>query len=257
MTNHDRGGKTVKRYIFILTVLIFLSACGNPTDIRFGVNPVEDLRKNEEVLKKLPAEDFSLLASYINFAEANKGKGQGHPATGKSVGETLQEAKSWQEAQSAAAAIERKRQEEESVRVAKLEAERKFRRDKVAGIVQISFVKRTVVPANPGGNPAEPMVVLEYDIENKGGKAISALKGRGVYRDLSGKTIIDYPFQTQKTVPVGAHIRIIQSYRIVPEGRDIANLANAEEGKFSFTFEPEVLILDGGEILSLVDKSAN
>jgi hypothetical protein len=244
----------IKRYVFMLAVLI-LSACSNkPTDIRFGANPPEDMRINDTVLKKLPPTDFVLLTSYVTYTELNKEKGKPNPITGKTVSEALEDAKSWQKDQSAAAAAAREKEAQEARQAAQQEAQRKFRRDKVAGIVAVSFVKHSILPASPEAQRKEPVLQLEYDIQNKGGKAIVALKGRGVFKDLSGKTILDYAFLSDKTVPVGGHVPLEVGFSILPGSRELTSLSQTENGKFSFSFEPEVLILEGGETLKLSES---
>ena len=251
-----RGESMLNRYIFLLLLLI-LSACSNPKDIRFGASPSDDMQKNEAKLKKLPPTDFALLTSYLNSAQASEIKGRPNPAVGKTVAEVLDDARSWQKAQEIAAAEERERQESAKLMAGRIEAERKLLRDRVAGLVAVTFVKRTIIPPNPSAQRNEPVVRLEYDIENKGGKAILALKGKITYKDLFGNRIVDHPLQVDKTVPIGGHVTVPVNYRVSPVWREMMALAELEDGKFSASFWPESLVLEGGETLRLSDKPAN
>jgi hypothetical protein len=240
----------VKRYIFVLAVLI-LSACSNPLDVRFGTNPSEDLQKNAEKLKKLPADDLAVLSSYVSYAEKSELKGHPNPVIGKTVKEVLQDAKSWNKAQLDAAREQRDREEAAQMRAAKFEHDRKELQDKVAATVTVTLVSRTILPPNPVTKRTDPIIRLEYDVENRASKAILALKGKGVYKDLFGNKIVEHPFQTDKTVPIGGRIRVPFNYRVSPLWVEMMNLASAEEGKYFFSFSADALSFEDGVTYSI------
>ncbi|MES2356166.1 MAG: hypothetical protein V4568_17540 [Pseudomonadota bacterium] len=245
----------VKRYIFVLAMLVLCGCSNNPNDIKLGAAPSEDIEKNADKLKKLSPEDMALLRSYVTAAATSELKGRPNPAVNKTVGEVLRDARTWKSAQQSAAAEQLEKQESEKMDAARVEAERKLLQERVAATVVVSLIKRVILPPNPDAKRAESIIRMEYDVENRGGKAILALKGKAVYRDLFGNTIVEHPFQIDKTIPIGGHVEVPINYRVSPVWREMMSLANAEEGKYTFSFSPEALSLEGEETLSLTPKT--
>jgi len=247
----------ISRFAYSVVVLstLILFGCSNPNNIRFGSDPSEDMEKNAKLLDKLPPEDLTLLNSYVVlYSESAKASGKPNPVVGKTVGEVLLDAKAWQKAQSATAVAQRAREAEEKKQAEQVSAEEKDLRDKVANIVTVTFDKRTVAPAPPGAMAGQQLLRLEYDITNKGGKPILALKGKAVFKDPAGKVIAEHPFTSSKTVPAGGRIRVVVEYPVSSASSPLGDLAKAGEGKFIFSFVPDGLILEGGETLTLPPK---
>jgi hypothetical protein len=242
----------VKRCAVILAALI-LSACSKePHDIKFGPNPPDDMEKHAEILKKLGPQELILLNSYVVVhGESLKKQSIPNPATGKTVGEALQDAKVWQEANSATATAERARLEEEKRRADKENAERKYLRDKVAGMLVVSFGKRTILPSHQDISPGQTAIQLEYDLKNTGGAPIIALKGNVVYKDAKGATIMEHPFQYDKTIPTGTQARVVIIYPVSEAWKEMQRFSTAADGTFSFTFWPDTVIIQGGETFTL------
>jgi hypothetical protein len=242
----------MKRCAVILAALI-LSACSkDPHDIRFGTNPPDDMEKHAETLKELGPEDLILLNSYVVIhGESLKNKSIPNPATGKAVKEVLQDAKVWQESNSAVATAERARLEKEKQQAAKENVERKYLQDKVAGILAVSFGKRTILPSHQDISPGQTAIQLEYDLKNTAGTPIVALKGKAVYKDSKGATIMEHPIQYDKTIPKGAQARVVIIYPISEAWKEMQRFSTAEDGTFSFTFWPDTVIIEGGETFTL------
>src|SRR5436190_23776689 len=133
----------VRRYVIVFAALL-LFACGGPLDIRFGPRPTEDMQKYADKLKQLPADDLALLTSYVTYCEMNELEGKNNPAIGKLVKEAMQDAKSWNKAQQAAAEELRQKQEGIRLEAGRQESERKLRLERLTRSLVISFVKRTV-----------------------------------------------------------------------------------------------------------------
>ncbi|MES2354638.1 MAG: hypothetical protein V4568_09615 [Pseudomonadota bacterium] len=243
----------IKRCLCILAILI-LAACSKSEELRFGDNPSQEIETHVKRLKKVPPDELALLNNYIVYAELNKAKGAPHPAAGKTIAEALQDARVWKAYQSTGAVEERRRLEEAKVQAAKVDAGRNLVLDRFSRLITVTFVKRTLMPADVEAKREDPVIFLDYDIENKGGKAVLALKGRGIFKDATGKVIVDHPFVMDKTVPSSGHITVTMNYRIAPVWRDMIAFTKTEDGKFLFTFEPEILILEGGEKLSMPAK---
>lgn len=242
----------IKRFLIISTIFL-LTACSNPQNITFGLSPSDDLVKNAEALKKLPPQDLDALTAYVAFAEKSATAGKPNPVTGKKVSDILPDARSWQKVQIAEAVEKHKRDEEQKAAESKRAAEYKLTMERFSSTVKVIFVSRTIIPPElEVVNRPDPIIRLEYNVENRGAKEIMALKGKIVFSDLFSKKIVEHPFQTDKTVPIGAKATFTINYKIVPAWREMANFTNFEDGKYTADFIPEAVSFEGGETLNLL-----
>jgi len=229
--------------------MLLVTACSNPNEFRFGANPIEDMKKNDATMKQLPASDLALLSKYVVFMGKRKGKQQPHPASGKTIKQVLQDAKAWQAARAADPSI--LDDEDTKLLAATEEDKREFLRTKIAQMVSVSFIKRVLLPPNPAANRNDPVIQLQYQVVNRTDRAIVTLKGKAVYIGEFDDLIVEHPIQNTKVIPVGGNIIVTSGYLVSPVWPQMSKLAAVPDGKFTFTFVPETLILEDGETLNV------
>lgn len=238
----------VQKFLLILATA-FLFACSNGGSGKFSSRPLEDLKKNEGEIKNLSEADKKLLTEYLTYLQKNT-KGENLASvTNKTYVQVLDRAREWKTISSSNAIFEKVDQAAEKNKNEQMEAERKSQQDKIARLVTVTFVKRTILAQAPEVNIQGPAILLEYDIQNKGGKSIAAIKGTVVFKDSTGKVLLTYPWEMQKTTPPTDRIQVKEIYELSAGKTDWINFAKAEEGKFFFEFNPDIVILDGGETL--------
>ena len=240
----------VKKISLILAMGL-LFACSGGNGGSFSSNPLDDLKKEEGAIKGFSKEDKDLLADYFNYLQKNSKGATLDSVKNKSYGEVLDKAREWKTISSSNAIFDQADKEATKQKNQATNEERQILKQKIEGMVKVSFLKKTVLAQAPEINVSGPAIQLEYDIENKSGKPIMALKGQGVFKDASEKVIFTYPFESQKTVAPGSHIQIKEIYELQPGKADLINLAKSQDGQFIFDFDPEIVLLEGGETLKM------
>src|SRR5687767_14029594 len=78
------------------TALSVLIGCSKPTDIVLGPEPLRQMAEQGDKFKQLSEDDRVLLVGYLTAAEFGKVfGGEIKPATGRTVGEVLADARVW------------------------------------------------------------------------------------------------------------------------------------------------------------------
>jgi hypothetical protein len=139
----------MRRLITVLVIVLFVAGCSNPKDIVFGPEPLKQIAEQGEQFKKLPEEDRMLLVGYLTISEMGKiFGGDVKPATGRTVGEVLADARIWKEKMKVAEAEKVKQEKEAELLKAKVLAERKVISDKISSSVVVAVIDKTVLPKN-------------------------------------------------------------------------------------------------------------
>lgn len=247
----------MRRLITVLVIVLFVAGCSNPKDIVFGPEPLKQIAEQGEQFKKLPEEDRMLLVGYLTISEMGKiFGGDVKPATGRTVGEVLADARIWKEKMKVAEAEKVKQEKEAELLKAKVLAERKVISDKISSSVVVAVIDKTVLPKNYDAGRYSELLSVKYAVENKSDKTILQLKGRVVFRDATGDTVGTLPVDFDQ--PIGARESLTTTtgsgWRInrFMHG-NIEKIAGREFSSMKATFEPESIAFADGEVLKAPD----
>jgi hypothetical protein len=245
--NHMR----IKAAAALLAIL--LAGCSKPQDIIFGPEPLKQVAEQGDQFKKLSEEDRTLLVAYLNLAQLAKPVGgEVKSPTGRTVGEVLVDARTWQEKVKATAAEAKKREAEAADLRAKVINERKAVAEKIASSVVVAVVGTRVLPENYDVGRYSEMLSVSYAIENKSDKGIRQLKGRVIFKDATGDTVGWLPIDFDEPVAAGKTLKTttgrgwkLNKFR----NGDIEKIAGREFSTMTASFEPESIAFADGEVL--------
>ena len=247
----------MRRLLAVLVIVLFVAGCSNPNDIVFGPEPLKQIAEQGEQFKKLPEEDRMLLVGYLTISEMGKiFGGDVKPATGRTVGEVLADARIWKEKMKVAEAEKVKQEKEAELLKAKVLAERKVISDTISSSVVVAVIDKTVLPKNYDVGRYSELLSVKYAVENKSDKTILQLKGRVVFRDATGDMVgtlhvdFDEPIGAREslTTTTGSGWRINRFMN-----GDIEKIAGREFSSMKVTFEPESIAFADGEVLKAPD----
>jgi Sec-independent protein translocase protein TatA len=247
-------GVSPHRIIWTVAVAAALAGCGKPTDILLGPEPLKQMADQGDKFKQLPEEERKLLVAYLTSAELKKlfGPDRPHPATGRTVGEVLTDARKWEADMKVEAEAAKKRQAEAEALRAKVEAERKAAMVRLQEVVTLAITNKRVLPKNYDVSRFNEMLALDYAIENKSDKTIRQLKGTLRFYDATGDEIGDLPINIERTIAPGGTYRgdtgrgwTINEFR----KSDIERIAMASFNGMKTVFEPEAISFSNGEVL--------
>ena len=237
--------------------MLAIARRSNPKDIVFGPEPLKQIAEQGDQFKKLSEEDRALLVGYLTITEMGKAFGADvKPATGRTVGEVLVDAKTWKEKIKAAEAEEKKKEAEAEALKNKVLAERKAIADKISTSVVVAIIDKTVLPENYEAGRYSEMLSLKYAIENKSDKTIRQLKGRVTFKDATGDEIGWLPVDIDEPVKPGQTLKTTtgRGWKINQfMNGEIEKIAGREFSSMKATFEPESIAFEGGEILKAPD----
>lgn len=240
-------------FFALLVAPLLLVGCGDPKEIVLGPEPMKQLVDQGDKFKKLSQEERELLVGYLGLAALSKTLGgEVKTPTGRTVGEVLVDARAWRERVRVQEAEAKKREEEAAVLRAKVMAERDAVAKRISESVVVAVVGKKVLPKNYDVSRFSSMLVLTYAIENRAAKGIKQLKGRVVFKDLTGDLVGDLPTNIDQAVDAGKTLRTdtgrgwnLNEFR----NGDIEKIAATEFEGMTAVFEPESLAFDDGEVL--------
>lgn len=240
-------------FSLLLALSLSLASCNKPTDIVFGPEPLKQIAEQGDQFKKLSGEDRTLLVGYLTASELGKVFGaEIKPATGRTVGEVLSDARAWRERMKVAEVEATKRQAEEEALKAKVLAERKAISDRIATSVVVAVTDKEVLPKNYSVERYSDMLVLHYALENKSAKTIRQLKGRVIFLDATGDKIGWLPVDFDEPIVPGKTLKTttgrgwkLNSFM----NSDIEKIAARDFSSMKASFELEAIAFEGGEVL--------
>lgn len=206
-----------------------------------------------EQFKKLSEKDRTLLAGYLTLTEMGRAFGaQVKPATGRTVGEVLVDARAWKEKMKAAELEGKTKEAEADALKAKVLAERKGISEKISTSVTVAVTDKTVLSKNYEAGRYSDMLSIKYAIENKSDKTIRQLKGRVIFKGAIGAEVGWLPVDFDEPVGAGKTLKTttgrgwkLNEFRM----GDIEKIAGREFSSMKATFEPESIAFEGGEVL--------
>lgn len=242
----------------LLFISVLSAGCGKPTDIVFGPEPLKQIGEQGEQFKKLPEDDRMLLVGYLTAAEIGKVFGaEIKPATGRTVGEVLVDARAWREKMIAAEVEAKKRRAEEAALKAKVLAERKVISEKIGASAVVAVIDKKVLPKNYDAGRYSEMLVLHYAIENKSDKIIRQLKGRVIFLDATGDRVGDLRVDFDEPIASGKTLKTttgrgwnLNSFM----NTDIEKIAGRDFNSMKVQFEAEAIAFEGGEVLKAPEQ---
>lgn len=251
------GGNDMRRSILVVIATFALAGCSNPKDIILGPEPLKQMAEQGDQFKKLPEEDRMLLAGYLAMTAMGKAFGADvKPATGRTVGEVLTDARAWQEKRKIAEVEAKKREAEAEALKAKVLAERKAISDKISASVIVAVIDKTVLPENYQAGRYSAMLSLKYAIENKSDKTIRQLKGRVYFKDATGDAVGWLPVDFDETIRAGQTLKTTtgSGWKLNQfQNGEIERIASRDFSSMKTSFEPESIAFEGGEVLKAPD----
>ena len=246
------------RKMIALAGLLLLSACSKPTDIVLGPEPLKQMAEQGELFKKLPEEDRMLLAGYLGLkgmSQAFGGKDE-KPATGRTVGEVLVDAKAWKVAMAEKESIQKKKDEAAAALKDKTLAERKAIIDKLGEAVTVAVVGNKVRPQDYSSSRLYDFLMLDFAVENKTDKSIRQLKGRVYVSDATGTELGSLSIDFDKPISAHATVKTDTGY-----GWDVKRFRTGTIEKIADTqfdgmktrFEVWAIAYTNGEVLKAPD----
>jgi len=243
----------MRHLVAIFVIALVVAGCSKPQDIVFGPEPLKQIAEQGEQFKKLSEEDRTLLVGYLTITEMGKVFGaQIKPATGRTVGEVLADARAWKEKMQAVEVEAKKREAEADALKVKVLAERKAVADKISSSVVVAVIDKTVLPKNYDAGRYNEMLSIKYAIENKSSKAIRQLKGRVVFNDATGDKVGWLPVDFDEPIGAGKSLTTTtgRGWKLNPfMNGEIEKIAGREFSSMKATFEPESIAFEGGEVL--------
>lgn len=174
------------------------------------------------------------------------------PATGRTVGEVLVDARAWKEKMKAAELEGKTKEAEADALKAKVLAERKGISEKISTSVTVAVTDKTVLSKNYEAGRYSDMLSIKYAIENKSDKTIRQLKGRVIFKGAIGAEVGWLPVDFDEPVGAGKTLKTttgrgwkLNEFRM----GDIEKIAGREFSSMKATFEPESIAFEGGEVL--------
>jgi len=247
----------MRRLLAVLVIILFVAGCSNPNDIVFGPEPLKQIAEQGEQFKKLSEEDRMLLVGYLTISEMGKVFGADvKPATGRTVGEVLADAREWKGKMMAAEADKIKQEKEAELLKAKVMAERKLISDKISSSVVVAVIDKTVLSENFDAGRYSKMLSLKYAIENKSDKDIRQLKGLVVFKDATGDMVGSLPVDFDQTIGARKSLTTTtgRGWKLNPfMNGEIEKIAGREFSSMKATFEPESIAFADGEVLKVPD----
>lgn len=240
------------RLLIALFVITLISAgCGKPQDIVFGPEPLKQIAEQGDQFKKLPEEDRSLLVGYLTVTEVSKVFGaKTKPATGRTVGEVLADARAWKEKIRVAEVEAKKREAEAEVLKMKVAAERKAVTEKISSSVVVAVIGKSILPKNYDIGRYSEILSVKFAIENKSSKVIRQLKGRIAFNDATGDEIGWLPVDFAEPLGVGKTLITGLGWTLNRfMNGEIEKIASREFSSMKTIFKPESIAFADGEVL--------
>lgn len=231
------------RWIALLLLLV-LAACSGPRDTPLP----KDISKMESIkpaMEKLSPEERELVASYIMrhtvgtaFGSAFGIKTEPIP-DGMTIGKAIDEQRGLVEKQKAEEAAKKAEK-------AKADAARKALADQMAQVLSARLVDIQLHKASYRDFDVENYIKLTIEFGNKGGKAITGLKGIATFKDKFGDTLSEVPIKVEQEIPAGKSVTVKLSKRFNQFDAEDRKLANQDAATTNFTVSPEVVLFGDG-----------
>jgi opacity protein-like surface antigen len=240
-----------------LAAALVLTACSKVKDTVVPTDMSTWDKELAPIVQKLEEEDKKLFVGYVmrmKMGEAFGAKGGGIPF-GTTVGQAIEQQKTWQaefERKQAAEKAERERKAaEEAALKRKLEEERAAAIKKINEAVTVTLLAKRELPRDFNLRRISDYQEFEIGVQNISKKDVVGVAGTMEFIDVFDKSVGGVNFKVSQTIKPGA------TYRWVG-GRDYNQfidhhraLWNLEDGKYKTRFVPSAVVYADGEKLEL------
>lgn len=187
-----------------LAATLMITGCSKPEEYQLPER-VEDWKSDEGLKKnveKLEKEDKELLRGFLVRAAMSEAFG-GDGAGKMTIGEAIENQKSWQAEQAAKKAVQEKREAEANALAEKLAKQKKEAEDKMNAALTVALTKLEWYPADYRNRIISDGFNIEVGMENKTGVEITAVKGSLRLADSFDDEIKTLNFSSDVTIPPG------------------------------------------------------
>lgn len=234
----------MKRVAAILVAAIVLNGCSKPTD---AVIPTDMSKWDKELapeLKKLPDADREHVAAYLMRAKMGEVFGAKGIPPGTTVGQALEAQKKW-----IAEQAEKRAQEEALKR--KLEQERASAIKQLNDAVTVTLLAKRELPKNYDAGRYSEYQEFRIGVQNNTTKTVVGVAGEIKFIDVFDKEVGAVSFRISENIEPGKSFtwsggrdynQFLDTHRAV---------WNLEEGKYTTTFDPEMVVFKDGTKLTV------
>ena len=238
-------GQRILKLAFAIAFGVILAGCSNPKSTVIPPDMGKWDTELKPALEKLSEEDRKLFAQYMLRAKLGEVFGQGGVPTGTTVGDAIENQKSF-------AAEQEKKAAEAKALKEKLEREQAIIAKKIDEAVTVSVLKIGVVNADSYGFSQK--IVMHVATENKSNRRIAAIKGRIDFYDSFDQKVGDLKIKDESDIEPGATKKSSWNKNFNQFLAEDKAFATLQEGKYKAVFVGEALVFSDGE--KLVSPSA-
>lgn len=227
-----------------LLPLCLILACGGAKNT---VIPT-DMEKWETdlapVVKKLNEEERGLLAGYMMRAKMGEAFGGAPMPAGMTIGKAIEDQRTWMSNQS-------KREAEAAALKLKLEAEKKAIQKQVGDMLTVAVLGLKVQKGSWESGQLMDRQIIKIGFNNKGSKDIAGIKGTVHFIDMFDAEIGTVSFSYDDGVASGKTATWLGSRDFNQFLAEHKALANLQEGKYKYFFEPEMIVFSDGSKIAV------
>lgn len=230
------------RTIIALLFLALATACSNPRNTKLP----QDLATMDTIkpsVEKLKPEERELLTGYImrHTMGAAIGAAFGQKSEpipeGITIGKAIDEQRAFLEK-------ERAREAEEKAKKDRAIAAQKAFADQVAQALAIRLIGIKVTNEDQFG--IGKRVNFLFEVENKGAKAITGIKGEAIFKDRFGDQLADGNLKFEETIEPGKTIKTTLGRSLNPFMAGDKKLVNSDASSITLQFTPSMVIFQDG-----------
>lgn len=235
----------MKFHSAILGFALLLAACNSTYGEPLPDSP--DSPAMKEIAEGLSDDDKKLLVGYLMRREmANAFNDTGLNDGVTTVGEALTAQEKW------AANLSEEQQRAEELK-AEVEAERQVVADEIRKTITVAFVDAKLIPENYRAGRYNSYEALTFAIENKGQKAIKAVKGEAVFLDTFGDEYVRVPMQIEEPIPAKERKSVelgMELNEFMDEHKKIMQL----DANYDFRFVADHIVFEDGSEIEAPDQ---
>jgi hypothetical protein len=232
------------RIIAIGLLALALVGCSKPEDTVIPSEVASWDTQLAPAVKKLSEEDQALLAAYLMRAKMGEAFGGEGMPPGLTIGQAV-------EAEKKLRAEEAKRKAEEEALKRKLEAERAAAVKAIQEAVTVTLLKKRRLESDWQSGRISDQLRFSLGFENKTDKPIVGVSGSMKFVDIFDKEVAESGFKMTDTIPPHGTITwngVKDHNQFMDSDRALWNL---EEGKYTATFVPEMIVFEDGTKLTV------
>lgn len=234
-----------RRYLALgaVSVIFALAGCSKPTDAVIPTDPNQwGGGEFANKVKELSDQDKALLMAYLMRHKLGEAFGGKPMSVGTTVGQALDEQKSWaqQKAAEEAAQEQLKKQMEEQKAAAAA---------KLSKTIVLAFLGQHYSPSDFSNGKYDDTFDVDIGVKNDGDKAIKGVRGELTIKNTFGDVITTTRLNIEDTIQPGQTYHWSGARKLNKFDDDDKKLMNLEDGKFSAEVRPTLVVYaDGSKV---------